>query len=314
MIHTKLHEALDVARHGMNVPREGTTLGDAIKMLEEMAQLPHYVMGRDLLDKLKLEPLATSMSALHTAGVMRLPFPDLALELWDGEPQRRLLAVVSEGAYGKFKVAVVEWSRDTEQERISVLVRIDLTWNPKLPPTSPGESYPPRTARIEDSDTGQGWDCTYSAGEAENDPGVKSVLYSVSIGVMLAVLNTNIAGLEREVVDVKALNKARAKSGKRAIPGHTLVRIGHVYNSSGQRVKYERGDGRDRKPTIVHMRAAHTRRQQHGPAFLESEEGARYRGLPTTTDTHHVVFIDAVLVNYRDGTDLAKPLPKVVKF
>ena len=51
--------------------------------------------------------------------------------------------------------------------------------------------------------------------------------------------------------------------------------------------------------------------QQHGQHWLE--DNPEQAALPTTTPTHHVVWIPPVLVNYEDGVDLAAPLPKRVR-
>lgn len=106
------------------------------------------------------------------------------------------------------------------------------------------------------------------------------------LGVAFVV--TNIQGVEREVIESVALNKAREKRGKVPVPRYTYLRIGHYYKSTGERADYVAG-----RSGKIHMRRGHTRNQACG-------EGLKDRKL---------IYIEPVLVNYRD----ANQPPPVVK-
>lgn len=161
--------------------------------------------------------------------------------------------------------------------------------------------YPPLTG--EANEFPAGFTASYDNPDISN-----ALLLGMSIGLMVAYMLTNITGLEREVVDARKLNKHRLAKGKHAIPTHSVVRIGHVYNSAGQRVNITSAN---RRSIPVHMRAAHTRWQHHGPKWME--EHPELACLPGNTVDGHRVLIDAVLVNYKDGTDLRTPLPRMVR-
>lgn len=99
-------------------------------------------------------------------------------------------------------------------------------------------------------------------------------------------------GIDREAIKVDAkLNRSREKSGKQMISDHTVVRIGHVYSRSGDRVKYNYGCPGHSMP--VHWRAGHVRRQRYG----------------TGLDKSYDLWIEPMLINYIEGE--AKPSPKI---
>lgn len=321
-VFTKLHAALELMnnRHELRELRGSADTNSVMELLVEMSRVPLYVLDWDLSMKLEFKTLAKSANAIHDAGRMHLPFPRLTFELWGrwapvGKPkdvQQRLFVMVDEKGPGAFDCSVLEWRTNGEEEAVSTIFRLGLDWI--ATPIPGAKIYPPLKPGETDADLAgfaASWD---DEAPIINEDLANRLIHEIGMGMLMGVMMVNIAGVEREKVTPKAsFNRARERSGKPRIPDHTVVRIGHVYNSSGQRVAYDRGDS-GRQPMRVHMRAAHTRRQQHGPAFLDTDEGRQYRGLSSTTETHHVVLIDAVLVNYRDGTDLERPLPKVVKF
>lgn len=331
-VFTKLHAALELmGDKGIQLKRGAKDRDEVMELLDAMASSPLYVMDFELSTQLDFKVMAKSVQAIYEAGRLRLPFPRMVLELWHNwvrTPKRdtaspghsrytvhRLFALVDEVASGVYDLSVVEY-RDSEAdgEAVSTIMRCRYSWN--TGPLPGVEIFPPLKPGADPSEL-SGFAVSHDDDLETKVPDtslLNKIFHELSIALSMGIMLVNIAGVERERVTPKAsFNRARVQRGKPAIPDHTVVRIGHVYNSSGQRVAYDRGDG-DRKPTVVHMRAAHSRRQQHGPEFLSTERGREFVGLPSTTDTEHVVLIDAVLVNYRDGTDLAKPLPKVVRF
>lgn len=318
-IYTKLHEAQLTARNGRDIRPFDKRLDHVNTLLNALETFPHYVLNVDLARNIKLKPLRDSMSALFNAGVMQIPFPEVALELWGEESDRRLLAYVTHGErFGDFECEFVEWSVYKNESRVSVPIRARFRWEIGMTEESAKAKGIQEIGR-ESPEAVDGWSALYTSGDKKMDEnmeqGMGQACYDISVGLMLLIMMVNIAGLEREVIDTTRINKARAQSSlkKPKIHTHTVVRIGHVYDKSGHRVSVPSGAATGRGKVAVHMRAAHTRRQIHGPGFLETLEGKQYAGLPTTTDTHHVILIDAVLVNYKDGTDLEKPLPKIVR-
>lgn len=100
-------------------------------------------------------------------------------------------------------------------------------------------------------------------------------------------------GIDREVIEVdRKLNNSREKSGKQRISDHTVVRIGHVYSRSGEKVKYIHSTGSGRSMP-VHWRAGHVRRQRYGTGLEKSYD----------------LWIEPMLINYIEGEK--KPQPKI---
>lgn len=86
-------------------------------------------------------------------------------------------------------------------------------------------------------------------------------------GVFAATMLMATRGTKREVIECDKLNKARTRSGKPSIPKHTYVTIGHVYRSA----KSEQSDtyvkGKSPRP---HWRRGHIARWRTGP--IKSED------------------------------------------
>lgn len=321
-IYTKYHEAMHVLTSGKR--QEVSTYKDHAAVDEFMwgfDKHPLYVLDGTLADNMKSGDLVKTIEALHTASVLRLPFPSVAIEIWADKPDGRVFILAEDNGFAKFRFGFVQWTKTDKDMQLSLLCLGDAVWHSKIPKAPANAANPhffevPQDVDWNDPNGEAGFEIKYSTGHPKTDmsPTLHECLQNVVTAVMLTICMININGVERKLVDPVKLNKSREKSGKHKIATHTVVRLGHVYDRSGNRVAYGPSAGGSRNPMRVHMRAAHTRRQPHGPDFLDSEEGQRYKGLASTTDTHHIVLIDAVLVNYKDGTDLAKPLPKVVKF
>lgn len=103
--------------------------------------------------------------------------------------------------------------------------------------------------------------------------------HAIICGVTMALLFLNTKGIEKQVIEPTALNKARARKGRVPIPKVTVLRIGTVYDRNGNAVKGGGVPGMRK----VHLRAGHTRRQHFGPANSETK----------------IIYIPPVLVNYR---------------
>ena len=299
-VFTKLHDCLSSFSRPSTKRLKGSAndTSETEGFLRGFADLPHIVLHEGLLKDLALTPLLKSVTAMQQAGVLHLPYPRMALELWAGMPTERAFLILEELDHsGRFKGTMLQWMQeDTGPKGVaysfSYLTLMELQWT--RDETRPGT----------DADQ-HGFSVTGETKGGELDFQVNAIL--AGRAALIACAMTFIAGLEREEVECSRLNKHRQRSGKPSIPTHSILRIGHVYDSSGRKVAINDGN---RRTMAIHMRAAHVRHQHHGAEWLAQhpEEAAK----PTTTADTHLVLIPAVLVNYRDGTDLAKPLPKVV--
>lgn len=293
-IFTQLHRALE------NTWSDGLQL----QRLRAMAMLPHFVFERELFLQLQGDSMVKSMVAMKEAGVLRLPYPEMLVELWLGAKpfsDFRYFVRLKEAGPGVFDAQAVEWVNESLWPKSFDAL---FTWEVAMPAHDVpvldlvGADHKPITGE-------PGFAVRF------NDMTRKDIIPHLTAAIMLAVMMTNISGVERETVeprDLKALNKSREAKGKPRITTHTVVRIGHVYNESGQKVRITDAN---RKQTAIHMRSAHTRRQQHGAKWVE--ENPELAALPSNLGDHHIVLIPAVLVNFKDGSELPLPKPKVVK-
>lgn len=284
-IYTKLHEIQAAAQH---LPKDGQTRA----FVEAITDVPHFVYDTVISQKLDRTALIKSMGALQTAGMLRLPYPRMLYELWEGNPAQRIFGLLEErGEVGSFRLWFAQWSRDDTGDYLTEPMVVDLEWSDRAPPDSTTLLHSDGTETDpKDDEPGWGWTCRWDDDVIDRN---RTILIPLGFAAMLSVMMSHVSGFVRETVEPRKLNKARAANGKHAIPTHTVLRIGHVYDSSGAKVKVTGTGG----TMPIHMRAAHTRRQHYGKG----------------NELTKLVFIEAVLVNYVDGTDLAKPLPKVVK-
>jgi hypothetical protein len=97
-------------------------------------------------------------------------------------------------------------------------------------------------------------------------------------------------GVAKEVIEINPrFNKCRVQAGRPPIQDHTVIKIGHVYDRSGNQVEY-RQSGRTMP---VHWRSGHYRMQRYG----------------TKLSMERKIFIEPMLVNYVEGEDT--PTPKI---
>jgi hypothetical protein len=123
-----------------------------------------------------------------------------------------------------------------------------------------------------------------------NEKGVVHAFGPVNDALCAMVLLLHTKGIIADRIEVPAkLNKSRALSGKPMIQDHTVIRIGHVYNKSGEKVEYN-STGRTMP---VHWRAGHWRNQRVGVGRASTR----------------MVWIDPMLINYVEG-DTPTPKPK----
>lgn len=290
-IHTKMHEIDALAREGVGA---GEYAAEAREIVREMQKLPLYVLDHDLLRSLDEKAVIKSLHAMHSAGVLRLPFPKMVAEIWSGLPNDRWFILLEDvGKSGAFDGVVVPWLRNSPVDHgIRDPIPFKTQW--QLP---------------NEGDAGAEGGFRYEY--VSKQPMAEQAFWQIARAIMLCCLMSHVNGIERKVIEAPVkLNKHRARAGKPAIRTHTVVRIGHVYDRGGRAVRVTEGN---RRTMPIHMRAAHTRRQWHGEEWLALHPEAEI-GKNGVEEGHHLIFVEAVLVNYKDGTDLEKPLPKIVKY
>lgn len=124
--------------------------------------------------------------------------------------------------------------------------------------------------------------------------GVSHAFGPVNDALCAMVLLLHTKGVVADRIEVPAkFNKSRTASGKPIIQDHTVLRIGHVYNRSGDQIKFVPGQSGRTMP--VHWRAGHWRNQRFGEKLSKAR----------------MTWIDPMLINYVEG-DAPIPKPKEV--
>lgn len=273
--------------------------------LTDMLALPLLVFDKELLHLFESGQAQTSVSAMMQAGVGHLPYPAVTVEMWGGMPGWRVLCAFSELQPDRFHGIVYVYNTERhwpekhmkEPESLSEGLRFEVFREPE--PTPPGGDPSIHYWRLE----------YFLPKGAHLAPSAKTeVLSKVVACLNLTLLSGHLGGLERTVVEPTRLNYSRGISGKPHVPTHTVLRVGHVYASDGTKHTVTSAN---RRGMPIHMRAGHTRMQQHGATWKEDHPQEAL--LAVNTDTHHIVYIPPVLVNYQTDQPLAVPLPKRVR-
>lgn len=236
-IATKLHQAVEIADD---------------PFLQRCAELPHFVIDESLLALLERSDVRSSILAMKEAGIARLPFPEMLLELDSGSARAFVLL---EEYQDRFRAGMA-----------------------MLHPAGAVEIDPDQI------DISIGSEAVTVDAPARRSH--ESWLRTVGLCVGIAMLMLNIQGVDRETIQTDRLNRQRAAKGKPRIPTHSVMRIGHVYDSSGR--AHSVGAGRHMP---VHFRAGHARRQHYGPGNAEVK----------------IVYIPPTLVNFRPGVEITQP-------
>lgn len=226
-----------------------------LRMMNAITPVPHFSLAPDLVAVMTREDVQKSILAMVEAGIARLPFAPTLIEFSLSEKVRRFVLVDEHEAGFTAEVATLHSDRLADVSASKVAIRVTAT--------------------------GLGVE-----GHRDEAEGI-----AVAFAVSAALLMLNIKGVEKQVVQVDKLNRARGRLGRTRVPSHTLVRIGTIFDRQG------RGEsaGTGRKMP-VHLRAGHVRNQACGPELSE----------------HRPVYILPVLVNYRDGEAEPRPVRRRV--
>lgn len=239
-IATKLHKAAELA------PGE--------EFFTEAAGLPHYVIDETLIELLQRSDVGASISAMIEAGICKLPFPQMLIEV---------------DMSGNRSFVVAEEYQDHFRARMGIIHKSGLA-----------AEVDPDTFYVHADGNAITVDTVLHKSHS-------SWLRGVGLAISVGLLMLNIQGVDQEVIEPTKLNKRRVASGHPGIPRHTLLRIGHVYDSDGSR-HASTGSG---WTMPVHLRAAHTRRQHFGEGNLQTK----------------IVYVPPVLVNFTPGAVAPQP-------
>jgi len=264
-------------------------------VLREATTLPHYVVDSAVVEKMGMDAIASTLTALVNAGIRNLPYKNMAVE-YETSQGLRVVAVLHEAdAEPVYRARCTIFGHTTENDgsKLGRVGTMDDWMDVTLTRFNPEE----HAAEVEETDRLLAACGVSFEGARVDGPVVRTrtatkrdEMFSPLIGVALglALLVLSVRGIEKQVVsarDVAKVNKQRAARGKPAVPEYTLLRIGTVYDSKGNGISA--GEAKRRRMP-VHLRAGHTRMQPHGPNRSERK----------------LVFIPPVLVNYVGNEDV----------
>lgn len=222
------------------------------EFFQRCSKLPHYVIDMSLIELLARSDVQQSVNAMVEAEIAHLPFKEMLIEI-QASPEVRHYVIMAE-AGGAFRAHVGALYKEEIAEVAPGAYDLEIT------------------------------DATIRARTSVRSHEAWMYVSAMALGVCLLMLN--IQGVEKEVIEPTKLNRQRVARGKPSISTHTVMRIGHYYDSDGNRQGY--GSGRTMP---VHMRAGHARRQHYG-------EG---------NELTKIVYIPPVLVNFKPGAEVKQP-------
>lgn len=317
MIKTRWHHALELMGAGKVYIAQGQSAFrldhvpglSAVRWAStvfEMAKLPKIVLDQELIDSAPIELVRKSTDAMVEAGVARLPFPEVCVEM-----------------VGKHDAYDQHWffgmTENTKREAIkvpSMFVGLgERTFTP---------DYAVSTFTIVKDEQGkQGLrarHATYLVNLERVDGNTMAVIRGVTgkhitdldqidqptakqeasedhfyVGRAIAytLLVTNMRGIEKEVIEPTRLNKARALRGQPAIPPHTVLRLGHIYDRKGRSISVNEAR---RRQMPMHFRKGHTRQQRFGKGLEESK----------------LIYIQPCIVNFDPASEDTPKTPNYV--
>lgn len=260
--------------------------------------VPRYVFDSELMDMMRTrKDVEKSLRVIHDAGLARLPWPMMTVE-WDAihdkGPVRRIV-VLSERSEAErvegedrphpFKARTFDLKRQDGVDKLCVSTCVHYL-------SFSDDAGPEKDFGVDWCSMPSGFilvsDVTREAAWATAEMEVRVADQALSAAVLL--LNTR--GIVKEIIEPgEGLRRARARSGKPAIPRHAIIRVGHVYDKTGHGHAVDPDAPRRTMP--IHLRAGHTRVQWFGKGRTQQK----------------LVYIEPCIVNYVPGAEI----PTVVR-
>lgn len=266
-----------------NTPIESDNSKNGMHIMLAMEALPAFVVQNDAIEMLTRSDCIAAVHAMIDANILKLPYPDMRLE-WQ----------IREAESATF-VGTMLGSKEMEPIHEFVRLRevadgaIECTYAFYFCRSGLGAIYEDTFTITPDKGD---WKVAY---QIHTNQIIKDLaLGPCMLAIQMALVLMNMKGIDREVHEFPALNKARVKKGKPSIAQYSYVRIGHVYKADGSRVKYTAGDHRHMP---MHIRSAHTRRQHFGKENSEVK----------------IIYVPSCIVNFNPGEEMKAPKQRIVK-
>ncbi|CAM5576094.1 hypothetical protein MAUB1S_09685 [Mycolicibacterium aubagnense] len=225
-------------------------------LVAAMQQAPCYSISREIVGIMDRRDVQDSVIAMVEAGIARLPYAPLLVEFSVEECVRRFVLLDEVGDRIQACCAALYRERLADVSESRAVVSLH-------------ELNGISITRYRDAEEGG----------------------AIILAVTVALLMLNTAGIDKQVIDPAALNAQRVKRGRAAIPSHTVIRIGTIFDRSGRAVTGSTG-----RHMPVHLRAGHVRHQACGPDRADRK----------------LIYVPPVLVNYREG-DQPRQVKRLVR-
>lgn len=251
-------------------------------VINSLRDVAHFVIDPRIVSLAAQEKVENSIKDMIAAGIRALPFDPILLEFNDlqivGDEARTFVRMQTQ------PIVPTSIEADIYTYVYCMMKREDggymvLSLRPGVPIPINYHDVMGFTAGL------------YHGGDRSEIKAYEHLGMSSVAAMLIAMLMLNTRGVITEHVSMHKLNKARAKLGKPKLNDYSIVRIGHIYDQSGNMHSAEHSG----RHMPVHWRSAHVRHVRYGP-----------RNEPAK---HRPVLIPAVLVNYDPATDDAKPIP-----
>lgn len=246
---------------------EGFNKERLVDMVSFFDKTPKFYFDREIYSNTPTKEFLKSMLDMKKAGLLRLPYEEVVIELSDPKNKTHYITILSEipnkklGLKEKYSddgFSVFGWSCQvtdiggadiTGYDDYLLIPYIFLLQGIREKADLPDDPDVLVEALLVDHIT---------VDYKKWGPTIKEVMMHeasiVTISWILMMLLLTTKGVITEEVDVTRLNKKRKSTGKQIIPQHTYVKIGRVYNSDGSSSEYDH-----RKSPRPHWRRGHLR-------------------------------------------------------
>lgn len=229
-------------------------------LIRQCNTLPKFFIDEEAaMFTMAKEECHASLTAMREAGVLRLPFPEIIVEVPDGREDHISHTVICADS-AAFPALSPAASGGGERPFIAILLTLVKDEGGPYLILSPSIHSLGWVAHDDAPLIAFGAEAAIwmPSGVASNERTRDTYFGEMgpcARALFAALVLTNTRGITKEVIETEKVNRARAKAGKTGtpIPRHTLIRIGHVYNRAGAEVRHE---GARRSP-IVHLRRGH---------------------------------------------------------
>jgi hypothetical protein len=263
---------LTAERGGLSQPlsdhdHQGKALSKLFDLIHVFSNLPKFVFDPDLAYSMHTEAANESLFDMKEAGLLRLPFPSIIVEVPIRSGDRR-------DEYGnpaslKQSIVVLQEAPGEGYDFVGYDMSVNADADGEYAVVAPSP-----IAFVTDKPSKKlgifGIDAfgIESLGELAKKTSLKDA-GSLWRAVFCATLLLSTRGMTREVIECQKLNKHRVASGKLVIPHHTYISLGRVYKSKTGDASTEYIPGKSPMP---HWRRGHISRWRTGSFKTPLEE------------------------------------------